>query len=34
MKNLSISEIVRLATAEGLSYGKYVTKHREDNIIN
>ena len=32
--NLSIYEIARLATAEGLSYGKYVTKHREDNIIN
>lgn len=32
MKNLSISEIVRLATAEGLSYGKYVTKHREEKI--
>ena len=31
--NLSIYEIARLATAEGLSYGKYVTKHRDDNML-
>lgn len=29
-----ISEIVRLATAEGLSYGQYVAKHRYDNRIS
>lgn len=28
-----ISEIVRLATAEGLSYGQYVAKHRDDTLI-
>ena len=33
MKNLSISEIVRLATAEGLSYGKYVAKCRDERRI-
>ena len=31
--NLSIYEIARLATAEGISYGKYVTKHRDDNML-
>lgn len=29
-----ISEIVRLATAEGLTYGQYVAKHRYDNKIS
>ena len=28
-----ISEIVRLATAEGLTYGQYVAKHRDDTLI-
>ena len=27
-----ISEIVRLATAEGLTYGQYVAKHRDDTF--
>lgn len=27
-----ISEIVRLATAEGLTYGQYVEKHRNDML--
>lgn len=27
-----ISEIVRLATAEGLTYGQYVAKHRDDTL--
>lgn len=27
-----ISEIVRLATAEGLSYGQYVAKHSRDML--
>lgn len=27
-----ISEIARLATAEGLSYGQYVAKHRDDTL--
>ena len=27
-----ISEIVRLATAEGLTYGQYVAKHRGDTL--
>ena len=27
-------EITKLATAEGLSYGQYVAKHRYDNRIS
>lgn len=33
MKNLSISEIVRLASTEGLSYGEYIVRHIDDNML-
>lgn len=28
-----ISEIVRFATAEGLSYGQYISKYRDDKHL-
>lgn len=33
MQNLSVYEMARLATAEGLSYGQYVAKCRDDNML-
>ena len=33
MQNLSVYEMARLATAEGLSYGKYVAKCRDERRI-